>query len=52
MESQLEKELVSVLMRVCGERGNSEGAVECLERILHERDLLLRRAIERDIFNL
>lgn len=50
-ESTLEKELIAILIKHCGERGDNEGAVETLERIIGERDLLLRRAIERDIFH-
>jgi hypothetical protein len=33
-------------MNHTGEHGQNEGAVECLERIIRERDLLLKRAME------
>lgn len=42
-QSKLEHELVSILIRHCGEHGQNEGAVETLERIIRERDLLLKR---------
>lgn len=42
----LGNELVNILQNHCGEHGQSEGAVETLERIIRERDLLLRRATE------
>lgn len=51
MKNTLEEQLVAILIKYCGERGDNEGAVETLERIIGERDLLLRRAIEKDIFN-
>jgi hypothetical protein len=37
-DRQLLNQLTAVLMRHCGERGESEGAVETLERIIRERD--------------
>lgn len=43
-------DIITLLSRYCGERGDNEDAVETLERIIGERDLLLRRAVERDIF--
>mgnify|MGYP001571901982 CR=1 FL=1 len=42
----LEQQLCNVLINHTGEHGQNEGAVECLERIIRERDLLLKRAIE------
>jgi hypothetical protein len=42
----LEQQLCDVLMNHTGEHGQNEGAVECLERIIRERDLLLKRAME------
>ncbi len=42
----LEQQLCDVLINHTGEHGQNEGAVECLERIIHERDLLLKRAVE------
>ena len=48
----LEKQLVSVLMNHCGERGDNEGAVETLERIIRERDILLRNGIKFDLLKL
>jgi hypothetical protein len=49
--TKLEDQLVDILSHYCGERGDNEGAVETLERIVEERNTLLRRAIERDVFN-
>ena len=49
--TKLEDQLVEILSHYCGERGDNEGAVETLDRIVDERNLLLRRAIERDIFH-
>jgi hypothetical protein len=46
LTSRLEHELTSVLMRYCGERGDSEGAVETLERIIREREILLKNGIK------
>lgn len=37
-DAKLGHELVNRLMTVCGDGGASEGAVECLERILKERE--------------
>lgn len=37
----LEKQLVAILQNHCGERGDNEGAVETLERIIKERDKAL-----------
>lgn len=34
----LEYQLCEVLMQYCGERGDNEGAVDTLCRIVHERD--------------
>lgn len=42
----LGNELVNILQNHCGEHGQNEGAVETLERIIRERDLLLKRANE------
>lgn len=42
--SLLERELTAVLSRYCGERGDNEGAVETLERLIAERDAALARA--------
>jgi hypothetical protein len=42
----LEAQLVSILQRHCGERGDNEGAVETLERLVRERDILLRNAVK------
>jgi len=42
----LEQQLCDVLMHHTGEHGQNEGAVECLERIIRERDLLLKRAMQ------
>jgi hypothetical protein len=43
----LENQLCNVLMRYVGERGDNEGAVECLERIVDERNMLLRREVNK-----
>ena len=48
-KSSLEVQLIEVLMRHCGERGESEGAVECLERIIREREILMRNAIKKEL---
>lgn len=37
-ELKLLSELIGILSNYCGERGDSEGAVETLTRIIHERD--------------
>ena len=42
----LEKTLVSILSRYCGERGDNEGAIETLDRIVRERGILLRKHID------
>ena len=46
LKRNLEQQLCDVLMNHTGEHGQNEGAVECLKRIIRERDLLLKRAIE------
>lgn len=45
----LEVELCEILSGYCGERGDTEGAIETLERIIRERDALLRRFIRAAI---
>ena len=42
----MEQQLTDILMEHTGEHGQNEGAVETLERIIRERDLLLKRSIE------
>ncbi len=42
----------AALMRYCGERGDNEGQYETLERILREREILLRNAIKEKVFKL
>lgn len=49
-QNTLEHDLVEILSRYCGERGDNEGAVDTLARIIDERNLLLR-VIEKEIFN-
>jgi hypothetical protein len=39
----LEKQLVAILSHYCGERGDNEGAVETLNRIISERNLALEK---------
>lgn len=39
-DAALGKQLVGILINHCGERGDSEGAVETLNRIIRERDAL------------
>lgn len=51
-ELSLEQKLVSLLMRHCGERGNDEGAYQTLNRIIYERDVLLKNAIKEKVFKL
>jgi len=46
LKRSIEQQLCDVLMNHTGEYGQNEGAVECLERIIRERDLLLKRSIE------
>ena len=41
------REILNVLSGHCGERGQNEGATEALVRIVRERDLLIRREMER-----
>lgn len=48
----MEKELIAVLIKYCGERGDNEGAVETLDRIIREREILLRNAIKSELLNL
>lgn len=50
--TELENQLIAVLIRYCGERGDNEGAVETLERIILEREILLKNAIKRDLLKL
>jgi hypothetical protein len=45
-------ELIDVLSHHCGERGESEGAVETLERIIRERDILLKNGIKEKLLKL
>lgn len=51
-ETKLEKELVAILQRYCGERGDNEGAVDTLDRIVRERDILLKNAIKEKLLRL
>lgn len=43
----LEEKLLNRLGKLAGERGGSEGAVEALERIIRERDFLIKNEINR-----
>jgi hypothetical protein len=45
MMSKLEDELCAILMKRCGERGDNEGAVETLERLIRELDGSTRSAL-------
>jgi len=47
-DARLGRELVQVLQRHCGARGDSEGAVQTLERIIRERDAAERKFSELD----
>jgi len=40
-QQSLEYQLCEILQQHCGERGDNEGAVETLDRILRERDRAL-----------
>jgi len=40
LDARLGRELVALLSEHCGERGDSEGAVETLQRIIRERGAL------------
>lgn len=51
-KTNLESQLVSILSLYCGERGDNEGAIETLERLIKERDILLRNGIKRDLLRL
>lgn len=44
--AELGRDLVAILLEHAGERGDNEGAVECLKRILRE-NAVLERLIER-----
>ena len=48
----MENELVTILSRHCGERGDNEGAVYTLERIIRERDILLRNGVKEKLLKL
>lgn len=48
----MENELVRILMGQCGQRGDDEGAVQTLHRIIYERDVLLKNAIKEKLFKL
>ena len=41
--TELENQLISILIKHCGQRGDSEGAVETLNRIIMERDAFMFR---------
>ena len=43
-DSRLARQLVDLLSEVVGDHGESEGTVECLKRILRERNLWRGRA--------
>lgn len=44
--------LIHILSRHCGERGDNEGAVETLERIIREREILIRNGIKNQLLKL
>lgn len=50
--TNVEKELLAILQRYCGERGDNEGAIETLERIVSEREVMLRNAIKEKLLKL
>lgn len=52
LAAKLYAELQTILMRHCGERGDNEGVIETLDRIVKERDILLRNAIKSDLLKL
>jgi hypothetical protein len=41
----LDSEFIKILSKHCGEHGQNESAQETLERIIRERDLLLKKAV-------
>lgn len=45
-------QLITILNRHCGERGDNEGAVETLERIIKEREILIRNGIKEKLLKL
>ncbi len=47
-----EQKLIEILSRHCGERGDNEGAIETLERIIKEREILLRNGIKHELLKL
>lgn len=49
---KLESQLIDILQRYCGERGDNEAAVETLERIIRERGILLRNSIKTELLRL
>ena len=42
----------SILAKYCGERGDNEGFIETLERIIKERNILLQNAIKNQLLKL
>jgi hypothetical protein len=45
-------ELIAVLSHHTGERGNNEGAIDVVKRIIRERDTLLANAIKEKLLKL
>lgn len=48
-DKELFKELIRILSMYAGERGDNEGAIEVLERVLRERNILLRDFINQKL---
>ena len=46
------RELISILIRYTGERGDNEGAVECLKRICQEREILISNGVKNELLKL
>lgn len=54
-ESQIKPiytDFYQILIRYTGERGDNEGMVEVLKRIIQERDILLRNGIKEKLLKL
>jgi hypothetical protein len=47
LSRETSRELINILSNYCGERGDNESAPETLVRIIHERDILIKKEIEK-----
>lgn len=46
------RQLLAILIKHCGERGDNEGAVETLERIVRERNILIANGVKEKLLKL